>query len=49
MSSFGFAGQSTTDACSAMAAGAALRAFAIFHSPECADLENVPGIFFITS
>ncbi len=37
-----FAGQSTTLACSAMVAGAALSALAIFHSSECADVVNVP-------
>ena len=41
--SLGFAGQSTTLARSAMVAGAALSAFAIFHSSECADVVNVPG------
>src|ERR1700730_16826584 len=41
--SFGFAGQSTTVACSVMVVGPALSAFAIFHSSECADVENVPG------
>src|SRR5260370_31668811 len=41
--SFGFAGQSITAACSVMLAGAALSAFAIFHSSECADVGNVPG------
>src|SRR5262245_8641470 len=41
--SFGFAGRSTTAACSVMLAGPALSAFAIFHSSECADVVNVPG------
>src|SRR6516165_257310 len=43
MSSFGFAGQSITAACSVMLAGPALSAFAIFHSSECADVVNVLG------
>src|SRR5262249_24618047 len=34
---------SITTACSVMLAGPALRAFAIFHSSECADVVNVPG------
>src|ERR1700756_2600213 len=42
--SFGFAGQSITAACSAMLAGPALSAFAIFPSSECADVVNVPGV-----
>src|SRR5262245_51549659 len=41
--SFGFAGRSTTAACSVMLAGPALSRFAIFHSSECADVVNVPG------
>src|ERR1700739_1484191 len=41
--SFGFAGQSITVAWSVMLVGPALRAFAIFHSSECADVVNVPG------
>src|SRR3977135_1772479 len=41
--SFRFAGQSITAACSVMLAGAALSAFEIFHSSECADVVNVPG------
>src|SRR5262249_13316830 len=41
--SFGFADRSTTDACSVMLAGPALRAFAIFHSSEWAAVVNVPG------
>src|SRR5215475_51980 len=40
--SFGFAGQSSTAACSVMLAGPALSAFAVFHSSECADVVNVP-------
>src|SRR5215471_4779889 len=43
MSSFGFAGQSITAACSVMLVGPALSAFAFFHSSECADVVNVPG------
>src|SRR5215469_13225211 len=43
MSSFGFAGQSITAACSVMLSGPALSAFAIFHSSECAAVVNVPG------
>src|SRR5262245_21279686 len=34
---------SITVACSVMAAGPALSAFAIFQSSECADVVNVPG------
>src|SRR6516162_2290614 len=34
---------SITVACSMMAAGPALSAFAIFQSSECADVVNVPG------